>query len=209
MMSFVKSAPVVAALLLSLAACGEGSPDMNPATSPLSGSGRLEGVTKVVPEFRLAIESYFGTRDVHFEIDKAVRVDNLAFALITVDYQGEEIRSPGWLDLRAGVWQAHDFSFDEGVPPEKLPDPGSDQTSFGPISAMERGAIWGYVDPTFTRVEAVSTSGELLDADAPTHRGGVLILVDESAKELRVFKDGKLVKSIPLGTGGFSRSARY
>lgn len=165
--------------------------------SEIAGGGTLSASRHASDDIEEALDHYYEGYDVSFKLLKVVSVGRVAFGYVHVDREDESFRSFGTFSLSDGSWVADGFGLDPVLP--DAPRQGSGQVSLGVASSVRaQQAMWGLVDPSLTRIEVVTEDAELLDADIPTEDGATIVLFDQSASSVRLFRDGRFVKSVPL-----------
>lgn len=185
--SLLSSAAVTLVILIS---CG-GDATLSVGAEPLSGPPALQASRRPIPVLAMSLDNYFPSK---VTIDKLLYTGEVGFAMVSVGAPPDAFRTVGTLVQEKGRWRAQDFPLDPTFIAEP-PSPGSNEAFFGQLAESGQLAFWGLVDPTFTRIEVISESGQLLDVDRPSETGAVLILFNETAKRMRMFRNDQLVAS--------------
>jgi hypothetical protein len=131
---------------------------------------------------------------------KSVVVSDAAFALATRSTTaGVELATSSFTKT-GSIWRVDALTLEDLTRVASPPTAGSDGFApnfvHGPPSLADNTAVLGFVDPTASRVDAVTSLGQYIDSDVPTR--GVTIVIARTWAQIRVYRGGRVLRAFPV-----------
>jgi hypothetical protein len=131
---------------------------------------------------------------------KSVVVQDAAFALATRTTNGGIELATSSFTKTGSTWRVDALNLEDlskvGAPPAAGSDGFVPILVHGPPSLADNTAVLGFVDPTASRVDAVTSLGQFIDSDVPTR--GVTIVIAKTWAQIRVYRGEHVLRAFPV-----------